>query len=205
MEQHSEEWFAARLGKVTASKLSDVMMKPTTAGYRNYRAELIAERLSGVPKESFSNAAMQWGTDKEPDARSAYKFIHGQQVLEVGFIDHPTLAMTGASPDGLVGDDGLVEIKCPNTATHIDTLEGKAIDSKYIKQMHWQMLCTERKWCDFVSFDPRLPIELQLSVQRVELDKDLAVELEGAVKGFLAEITATIENLQSKYGMKEAA
>ena len=149
MEQRSPEWFAHRVGRVTASRISDLMAQTKSgpgAARKNYMADLIAERLTGEAREGFSNAAMQWGTDTEPQARAAYEFITDQSVTEVGFIDHPRLQMAGCSPDGLVGDGGMVEIKCPNTATHIQTLRGKEIDRKYLLQMQWQMICTGREW-----------------------------------------------------------
>ena len=205
MDQGTDEWFAARLGKVTASRLSDVMMKKTTAGYQNYKAQLKAERFTNTPPESFSSAAMQWGTDQEPNARAAYSFLHSVEVEQIGFVDHPALAWAGASPDGLVGDSGLVEIKCPNTATHFATLEGGNIPSKYNYQMQWQMACTERQWCDFASYDPRLPIEMQLHVVRVERDDKLIAELEEKTAAFLAEVAESVEFLTAKFLQKEAA
>ncbi|MAH32246.1 MAG: exonuclease [Marinobacter sp.] len=208
MDQRSPEWFSARAGKVTASRIADVMAKTKTgwgAGRANYAAQLVAERLTGITAESYSNAAMQWGTDTEPQARSMYELETGAAVVEVGFIDHPTLAMSGASPDGLVGVEGLVEIKCPNTATHIETLRGAPIADKYIKQMQWQMACTDRQWCDFASFDPRLPDEMQLHVRRVMRDDTLITEIEAAVSDFLDEVAATIADLEHRYNQKEAA
>jgi putative phage-type endonuclease len=191
IQQGSPEWFQQRLGKVTASKVADVTAR-TKSGWAatraNYMAQLIAERLTGVPFESFTNAAMQWGTETEPQARAAYSFFTDQEVALAGFVGHPNVPMSGASPDGFVGDDGLVEIKCPNTATHIDTLLNESIDGKYIKQMQWQMACTSRKWCDFVSFDPRLPTDLQLKVQRIERDGALIAGLEDEIRDFLGEI-----------------
>lgn len=203
--QGTEAWFQIRLGKVTASRLSDVAMKKTTAGYQNYKAQLIAERLTGTPPESFSSAAMQWGTEKEPDARAAYSFLQGVDVVELGFADHPVIEWAGASPDGLVAADGLVEIKCPNTATHIATLEGGNIPGKYMMQMQWQMACTERQWCDFASFDPRLPVEMQLHVIRVDRDDNLIAELEEKTADFLAEVAASVQFLTDKFLQKEAA
>lgn len=208
MDQRTNEWFSARAGKVTASRIADVMAKTKTgwgAGRANYAAQLVAERLTGVTAESYSNAAMQWGTDTEPQARSMYSLETGLAVVEVGFIDHPTLAMSGASPDGLVGDDGLTEIKCPNTATHIETLRGTPIADKYIKQMQWQMACTGRQWCDFASFDPRLPDEMQLHIRRVDRDDALIAEIEEAVTVFLAEVAATVADLESRYTQRKAA
>lgn len=207
MEQRSADWFAARLGKVTASRIADVCAKTKTgwgAGRANYRAQLVAERLTGQQQDSFTNAAMQWGIDTEEQARTAYAFLHGQKVVEEAFVIHPRIGMGGASPDGLVGDDGLVEIKCPNTATHIDTLKGQAIPAKYIGQMDWQMACTGRQWCDFVSFDPRMPEELQLFVKRHHRDDARIAELEAMVTEFLAEVDADVAALTALY-RKEAA
>lgn len=208
MEQRSPEWFAARLGKATASKIADIMAK-TKSGYSatrgNYAAQLITERLTGNVAESFTNAAMQWGTETEPRARAAYEFLHGVTVEETGFVDHPKLAMSGASPDGLIGADGLIEIKCPNSATHLATLEGAKIDRKYLLQMQWQMACCERLWCDFASYDPRVPLPMQLHVQRIERDNELIAEIESEVGTFLTEIEERVENLRARYLEKEAA
>lgn len=202
MEQRSDDWFTARLGKVTASKIADVMATTKTgpsASRKNYMAQLLTERLTGQKADSYSNAAMQWGTDTEPQARAMYELETGRDVVEVGFIDHPVIAMSGASPDGLVGEAGLVEIKAPNTATHIETLRGAAIDKKYVLQMQWQMACTGRQWCDFVSFDPRLPSAMQLYVARVERDATLIAAMESEVASFLAEINKAEEELRAKY------
>jgi putative phage-type endonuclease len=201
MEQRSTEWFAARLGKVTASRVADVIAK-TKTGYstsrENYMAQLVCERMTGTQGESYSNAAMQWGTDQEPLARAAYEAAKDVLVDEVGFIVHPTIIAAGASPDGLVGDDGLIEIKCPNTATHIDTLLSKKVPSKYNTQMQWQMVCTGRKWCDFVSFDPRMPEGLQLFIQRVDFDEQYVKMLEAEITEFLGELETKIERLNER-------
>lgn len=202
--QGSPEWFAVRLGKVTASRVADVIAKTAKgwgAGRANYMAELVAERLTQTSGEKFSSSAMQWGTEKEPDARAAYVFMKDVDVEEIGFVPHPTIAMTGASPDGLVGTDGLIEIKCPNTATHLDTLLSGTVPAKYVTQMLWQMACTGRKWCDFVSFDPRMPEgRMRLFVQRVERDDEVIAGLERDVTEFLAELDAKIESLEAAYG-----
>jgi putative phage-type endonuclease len=199
MEQRSDEWFAARLGKVTGSRVSDVMSK-TKSGYSatraNYMAQLICERLTGVKAESFTSAAMEWGVEQEPFAIAAYEAMHEVFVEAVGFIEHPAIALAGASPDGLVGADGLVEIKCPNSATHIDTLLNGDVDSKYIKQMQWQMACTGRQWCDFVSFDPRLPGNLQLFVKRIPRDEAAIAAMEMEVTKFLAELATKVQQLE---------
>ena len=202
MDQRTDEWFAARIGKATASKIADVMAK-TKSGYSasraNYAAQLITERLTGRPTEGYSNAAMQHGTETEPQARAAYAWESGNSVAECGFFDHPRIAMSGASPDGLIGDEGLLEIKCPNSATHIATLRGETIDGKYIKQMQWQLACTGRLWCDFASFDPRLPEPMQLFVQRVARDGAMISEMETEVSAFLQEVDDAVRELESKY------
>ena len=197
--QGSGEWFAARCGKVTASKVADVIAKTKSgpsASRVNYMAQLIAERLTGTVEPSFTNAAMQWGKDTEADARAAYCFYTDADVTEVGFADHPALDMTGASPDGLVAETGLVEIKCPNTATHIDTLLNATIPGKYRTQMLWQMACTGREWCDFVSFDPRLPETMRLFVKRLHRDGVAIAELEREVALFIREVDQKIADLR---------
>ncbi len=206
--QGSPEWFAARCGKVTASRISDLMAKTKTgwgAGRANYMAELVAERLSGTVAEGYTNAAMKHGTETEPQARAAYQFFRDADVAEVGFVLHPSIDLSGCSPDGLVGTDGMVEIKCPNTATHIETLLGGSVPDKYLKQMQWQMRCCERSWCDFVSFDPRLPTRMQLFVQRVPYAKEDIAEIEPAVLAFLREIADKVMALNAKYGDAVAA
>lgn len=196
--QGSPEWFAMRIGKATGSRIKDIIAK-TKTGYStsraNYAAQLVAERLTGKVEESFANAAMKWGTECEPLARASYEAETGVMVDEVGMLEHPAIAMTGASPDGLVGSDGMVEIKCPNTATHIATmLSGKA-DPQYMSQMQWQMVCANRAWCDFVSFDPRMPADMQLFIVRVPRDDVLIAEYEKEVISFLGEVDATVSKL----------
>jgi len=213
MEQRTEEWHLARLGKVTASRVADVLAKIKTgesASRKNYKMELVVQRLTGQPQESFTNAAMEWGTATEPQARMAYEAHTGLFVDEVGFIDHPTIEGFGCSPDGVVGETlhskhnsitpmtGLIEIKCPNTATHIETvLENKA-PSKYIPQMQCQMAVTGAKWCDFVSFDPRVPEDLQLLVVRVERDQEYIDSMEVEVKQFLGEVLDLFNQLKAR-------
>lgn len=206
--QGSPEWFAARCGKVTASRVSDVMARIKSgwgASRTNYAAELIAERLTGATALSFTNAAMQWGTDQEPFARQAYAQRFGVDVFEVGFIDHPEVSMSGASPDGYVGEAGMVEIKCPQTATHLDTLLSGGVPDKYEVQMQWQMACAGREWCDFVSFDPRLPPSMRLFVQRVPRDVSRILELETEVQAFIREIDQKVGDLRRRYESAEAA
>lgn len=208
MEQGTAEWLAARAGKVTASRVADVIAKTKTgygASRANYQAELIAERLTGEPAEKYSNAAMAWGTEKEPEARTFYEFITGATVEQVGFVEHPSIAMCGASPDGLIGADGAIEIKCPNTSTHIDTLLGQAVPGKYVTQIQWQLACTGRAWCDFVSYDPRMPMSMRMFVKRIERDDAAIAEMSKEIEAFLAEVDAKVESLQALYERKEAA
>lgn len=198
MEQGSLEWLALRAGKVTASRVSDVMAKTTTAAYQNYMADLIAERLTGQKAESFTNAAMQWGVDKEPQARVEYEIKTGSLVEQVAFVEHPTIQMFGCSPDGYVGDDGLIEIKCPNTSTHIDYIRQDKAPTKYVNQMQCQMAVTGRKWCDFVSFDPRLPEKLQLFIVRLDRDDEYISKMESVVQEFLNEVTSAVIGLKER-------
>jgi len=200
IEQRTEEWFKQRLGKVTASKIADVIAKTKTgvsASRENYSTQLTLERLTGQQAEFYTNAAMEWGTATEPQARTAYEVYREVLVDEVGFIDHPTIAMSGASPDGFVGEDGLVEIKCPESKTQMDTLLNQKVPTKYMPQMQWQMACTGRKWCDFVSYDPRMPQNLQIFVQRVERNDLYIKMLEDEVKTFLEEIDQKVEILRN--------
>lgn len=198
MDQRTPEWYAARLGKATASRIADIVAK-TKTGYgatrENYKMELALERITKAQAPSFTNAAMQWGIDTEPAARSAYETTTGNFVTEVGMIDHPTIAMSGASPDGYVGDDGLIEIKCPESKQHLKNLSTRKPDTKYIHQMQWQMACTGRKWCDFVSYDPRFPDHLQLLIVRVQRDEALIAEVEKEVVLFLDEVTEMVERI----------
>jgi len=203
MEQRSSEWFSARLGKVTASRVADIVSK-TKSGYStsraNYMAELIVERLTGKAADHYQTAAMAWGTNTEPMALSSYEEHTGGLVEEVGFVPHPSIAMSGASPDGLVKDDGLVEIKCPNTATHIETVLGQEAPAKYLPQMQWQMACTGRDFCDFVSFDPRLPDDMQLFIRTVRRDVEMIKNLEEEVSKFLVKMDAKIVQLRKLTG-----
>jgi len=203
--QRSPEWHAIRLGKVTASRIADVCARTKTgwgASRKNYLAELVAERLTGVKVEGFTNAAMQWGTEIEPEARVAYEFYRDASVSQVGFVPHPTIGDTGASPDGLVEQDGLVELKCPNTATHIETLLGGSIPEKYVLQMQWQMACTGRLWCDFASYDPRLPESMRLHVDRVHRQDGAIDAIEKDVTSFLNELRSIVDELRTKYDHK---
>lgn len=200
MEQRSAEWFAARLGKVTASRVADLMARTKTgygASRGNYLAELLCERLTGEQADRFTSAEMQRGSELEPQARAAYAFIHSTSVHECGFVVHPVIEGFGASPDGLIGDIGLVEIKCPNTATHVDYLLSQTVPGKYETQMQAQMACTGRAWCDFVSYDPRLPDDLQLFVKRVHRDKEAIACMEKEIQTFLDELTVKLTKLRN--------
>lgn len=196
--QGSPEWIAARVGSVGASRISDIIAKTKTGfstSRANYAAELVCERLTGNPTETFKSAAMVWGTEKEPDARAAYEFIHDVTVELVGLVKHPRIAGAHASPDGYVGSDGLVEIKAPISATHIDTLLTQKVPDKYVVQMLWQMSVTGRQWADYISFDPRCPPHLQLFVKRIPRDDVRIAELEKEVRSFLAEVDDTLAKL----------
>ena len=198
--QGSDDWKRARAGSVGASSIADLMAKTKTgwgASRANLMARLIAERLTGEPQDAYQNEAMRWGTDTEPTARSAYSLLRDVDVTEVGLIRHPTIEGAHASPDGLVGNDGMVELKCPNTATHIETLLAGTVADRYVKQMQFQMACTGRAWCDFVSFDPRMPGDLQMFVRRVPRDEAQISEIEDAVRHFLMEVNAKLRKLEA--------
>lgn len=206
--QGTEAWHAARLGKLTASRIALALSTTKTgwgASRANIRAELVCERLTGVASKGYVNAEMQWGTDHEAEARTAYAFYRDVDVELVGFVDHPRIAMSGASPDGHIGSDGGIEIKCPNTATHIETLLGASVDGRYVKQVQWQMACSGRKWTDFVSFDPRVPQEMQLHIQRILRDDKLIAQMETDAELFLREVETMCDSLRSKFLLAEAA
>ncbi len=201
MIQGSEEWHAARLGRVTASRVSDVMAKTKTgysASRTNYMMELLCQRLTGKREEGFTSAAMQRGTELESSARSVYEAENGVIVIECGLVQHSTIAMFAASPDGIIGSDGLLEIKCPNTSTHIDFLRTGKPDGKYQLQMLAQMACTGRKWCDFVSFDDRLPAQLQYSKVRFERDDIRINEMLVEIEKFLHELNELESEMLSR-------
>ena len=206
--QGSDEWRQLRLGKVTASRVADMVAKTKSgwgASRANYAAQLIAERLTGVAAEGYTNAAMLHGTETEPEARNAYAFYSGMDVTEVAFVPHPLIGDAGCSPDGLVNPDGQIEIKCPMTNTHIDTLLGQSTPARYIDQIQFQLACTGRAWCDFVSYDPRLPENMRLFVRRVMRDDKRIAELETEAVAFLKEISDRLARLENLYGEKAAA
>jgi putative phage-type endonuclease len=197
-EQRSAEWIALRVGKVTSSRINDVLAtikKGEAAGRRNYRADLVVETLTGNPVEEYISKEMQWGIDTEPFGCAAYQVAQDVDVEKVGFAVHPFIPRFGASPDGLVGDDGMVEIKCPNTATHIEYLLGGVVPADYQDQMLAQMACTGRQWSDFVSYDPRLPEHLQLFICRLHRDDARIADIEGKVVKFLSEVDDVLVQL----------
>lgn len=201
-EQRTPEWYAARLGKATASRFSDIMARTRTgysASRKNYMAELVTERLTNQSSDSFTSSAMQWGIDNEPLARLEYELTTGNETKETGLWIHDTLD-AGASPDGFVNSDGLLEIKCPNTATHIETLQTKKIPRQYIAQVQGQLWITNKKWCDFVSFDPRLPQNAQMVIIRAERDEGFIEELEQEIKQFLTEVKQQVKFVESYRG-----
>lgn len=201
VEQGTEEWKQLRLGKVTASRVADVLSKiksGESAGRKNYRMDLVVERLTGIPTASYSTPAMDWGKDNEPWARMAYEAHSGVFVDQIAFIDHPTIKWFGCSPDGLIGSEGNLEIKCPNTATHIEYLLAGVPPAKYIPQMQTQMACSGRLWTDFVSYDPRLPDDLQLFVVRLDRDETYIKAMEEEVVKFLDEVEDTCRKLKAR-------
>jgi putative phage-type endonuclease len=202
MQQGTNEWRLARCGSLGASQLSDALAKTKSgwgASRENLKSRMVIERLTGLPVDGYESPAMIWGRDKEEEARIAYSFMTGYDVTEVGLYKHPTIIGTHASPDGLVNDDGCIEIKCPNSATHIEVLKTNQIAHKYILQMQWQMACADRQWCDFVSFDPRMPDHLMLYIARVQRDSDMLATLESEVAAFLVEVDEDVKAL-SKLG-----
>ena len=195
VQQGSQEWFALRAGKVTASRVADILAKTKTgpsASRQNYLIELALQRTTGIIQESYTNAAMEWGTQTEPQARVAYEVNTNNFVDQVAFIDHPNIAWFGCSPDGLVSDRGLVEIKCPNSATHWEYFKSKEPPKKYFIQMQAQMAVTGRDWCDFISFDPRMPDRSQLLIAQVPKDSEFILFMEAEIKQFLSEVEVEV-------------
>lgn len=206
--QGSDEWRKARAGSLGASSLHEVVAKTKSgwsASRSNKMATLIVERLTGEPQDTYQNAAMLHGVTTEPEARAAYAFRADVDVQEVGLVRHPSIVGTHASPDGLVGNDGLIEIKCPQPAAHLAVLMGEAIPQKYILQMLWQMNCCKRSWCDFVSYSPAFPEHMRIFIKRVERDDKFIAETEANVVAFLAELDSKLSELTSRYALKEAA
>jgi predicted phage-related endonuclease len=191
--QGTPEWFAARLGKATGSRMADVVTKIKSGAYSasraKYATEVLCERLTGVPLDTYCSRDMQWGKDQEGPARATYSRRTGQEVFQIGFVDHPEISRAGCSPDGLINDDGMIQIKCPTTPTHIATLESMEVPPEYLPQIQWEMACTGRLWSDFISFDPRLPPDLDMIIIRVDRDDSYILGLESEVTGFLDDLT----------------
>jgi putative phage-type endonuclease len=206
--QGSAEWLAARVGSLGASRVHDVVAK-TKSGYAasrgNVMAELLVERLTGKQYERYVSKEMAFGTETEPHARAAYEWAADVDVKTCGIFRHPTIHGTHASPDGLIGDDALIEIKVPNSSSHLETLLGAPIAARYVTQMQWQMACTNRQWCDFVSFDPNMPADLQLVIRRVERDDKMIEQIEAEVRAFLAELDEKILQLKQLTKLEHAA
>lgn len=200
--QGSAEWLEVRRGKITASRIADVLAVLKKGGEgadrRNYRIEQIAERLSGRSEDHYVSPEMEWGTEFEPIARSAYEIATESMVDTVGFVLHPTFDFAGSSPDGLVGDDGGLELKCPKTTTHIKWLMDGKVPEEHQAQCLWHMTCCERKWWDFMSFDPRLPDGLKIFIARMERDDERIAAIESEVARFNDEVEATIAQLGSR-------
>lgn len=198
MTQGTEAWFERRIGKLTASRMADVLAitkSGPSASRKNYLAQLVAERLTGTRQESFTNAAIEWGVENEPLARAEYEILTDCSVDQVDFVDHPSIEWCGASPDGLVSNNGLIEIKAPNTATHIDYLLAGKPPAKYIPQMALQLACTGRQWCDFVSYDPRMPEQHRLFVVRFTPDAEYMKKINIEAAAFLAEVESVIQQI----------
>ncbi len=199
LDQGTEEWKMARLGYVSASNVAAVMSKgkdgSESATRRAYKIKIVAERLTHLPQETYKNAAMEWGNEQEPYARMAYEATNAVLVDKTGFWKHETKPWIGVSPDGLVGDDGLIEIKCPNTTTHLEYLWSEVVPAEYRKQIQMQLWVTGRQWCDFVSYDPRLPAQNHLFIKRCERDEKLIAEMEAEIDKFLVEVQTIIDKL----------
>lgn len=199
MQQGTDEWFAARAGKLTASRMADILAtvkSGESASRKNYRLELVCERKTGIKQSGFSNVHTERGTELEPIARSLYEIKKNVIVNEVGFIDHPTIQMSGASPDGLVGNDGQIEIKCPTPANHIETILSGKSPSKYYAQMQWQMACTNRSWCDFISYCPNVGEDIEIFIYRVNRDNEYIKMLEIEAVKFLNEVDDLLDVLK---------
>jgi putative phage-type endonuclease len=200
VEQGTPEWHELRRGKVTASRVADILAKTksgASASRQNYLIELALQRTTKTIEPSYTNAAMEWGTATEPQARVAYEVATHNFVDQVPFVDHPTIKGFGCSPDGLVGD-GLLEIKCPNSATHWEYFKAKEPPKKYFIQMQAQMAVTGAKWCDFVSFDPRMPERSQLLIVNVPRDPEFILYMEAEIKQFLNEVETEVKLMENK-------
>jgi putative phage-type endonuclease len=203
VQQGTAEWHQLRLGKVTASRVADILAKTksgASASRNNYLIELALQRVTKTIEPSYTNDAMAWGTATEPQARVAYEVTTGNFVDQVAFVDHPTIVGFGCSPDGLVGSDALIEIKCPSSATHWSYIKANEPPQKYVIQMQAQMAVTGAKWCDFVSFDPRMPERSQLLIVQVPRDPDFILFMETEIKQFLSEVETEVNLMEKRNG-----
>ncbi|WP_273721239.1 MULTISPECIES: lambda exonuclease family protein [unclassified Bartonella] len=205
MQQRTAEWFQARLGKVTASNIYNVISKTAkgtpTSKYEDYKIKLITERLTGQTSPYYETEDMRWGIENEEDALREYAFIYDTQVTQCGFIQHPTIQMAGASPDGLIDEDGLIEIKCPRSTNHMRFIIDNEIKPEYLAQMQFQMACTRRKWCDFISYDPRFTGNsslFRMKIKRIHRDDKQIEQINQAVESFLTEIEQEIQRISTK-------
>ena len=198
IEQGTPEWHQMRLGKVSASRMADLLAKTKTgfsASRAKYMAQLLCERMTGQPTEFFITPAMQRGTEIEPVARAAYEAENLVSVEQVAWVEHPTISLAGCSPDGFVGEHGLIEIKCKEIHNHLDSILNDRIDPDHQAQMMWQMACTGRQWCDYVCFDDRAPEGLQLFVKRLHRDEEKIKQMEDEVIKFLKDLESMIQKL----------
>lgn len=196
--QGTGEWFSARAGKLTASRMRSAMKRlrngDDSAERRDLKIELLVERMSDEIVYKYRNPAMDWGVEQEPFAKEAYERKTGRLITDVGFVDHPAIENCGASPDGLV-DDGLIEIKCPTTATHIQYVLDGEVPEAYQPQMILQCASTRREWCDFVSYDPRLPEPQQLFVRRFYPTPAQIENVEKEAREFLSEVEVLFDRI----------
>ncbi|EJF98608.1 hypothetical protein MEI_00178 [Bartonella vinsonii subsp. arupensis Pm136co] len=205
MKQRTAEWFQARLGKVTASNVYHVLSKTAkglpTSKYEDYKMKLMTERLTGEISQSYTTPAMQWGIEHEEDALKEYEFIYDTTITRCGFFQHPKIEMAGASPDGLIGEDGLIEVKCPQSTTHLRFFVYDEIKPEYHAQMQFQMACTGRKWCHFISYNPQFlgrSTGLRMKIKRILRDEKYIEEINKAVEAFLAEIEQDMKKILTK-------
>lgn len=206
--QRTPEWYAARAGSLGSSQIADAIRRTKSgwgASRANLMADLLVERLTGKPKEGYVSKEMQWGIDNEPLAVAEYEFQNSVEIEVVGLVRHPRIKHAHASPYALVGEDGLVEFKCPNTATHLETLISGDVDRDYIHQMQWQMACSGRRWCDFISFDPRVPQKIRMFTKRCFRDPVYIESLEAQAEQFLKELDVKLGTLAQSYGLEIAA
>lgn len=200
--QGSAAWLQGRLGKITASRMEDVIKRlksgAESAARRDYKLDLIAERLSGRSEDHYVSPEMEWGIDNEQYARAAYEIGCDVMVDQVGFVLHPTMNFSGGSPDGIVGKDGLIEIKCGKTTTHLKWMQAGIVPEEHQAQIQWNLCCTGRQWADFISFDPRLPEGLRIFVVRMLRDDKRIAEMEEEVVRFNDEIEFALKGLRAR-------